>query len=542
MTSYCSNCGFLIGFSDRYCKRCGTKVSDEKVKKFKCPECGNLIDNSDFCGNCGFRLTKNLFYTIKESSVKSCPECSNKNNLDAEFCGNCGKTLPLVSKLELIRCPECNKPVRQDVNFCRFCGHNFITNKQFFLKKKYRFGTSYCQNCGERINNSENTNFCHDCGTYIPSTIDNYSATPFGHEKYQMRFINKFIVPLSEAYNENFRKTTLSQYFNITPNQESHIIFLIMNDLVNGNDINSVELFKEYLEETLNHKDSKKEILSFIETKLTQAFNNDGIRIADVKTIEGSYYKTVETPVLQDKYDGFTKGVATLGFGLVGLAATSGVKQTTSTKKVLRKGKYTHRKITVKDKHIVLKTYDDNSQNLNFNHHVDNINKMVFNWQDIDFLDDEYYFIFKSGETLKCPVPDTSEWTSEGIMRVLGTTDLDYNNKINQQWLGKLESDVNKIFFDLIRNRISEAKTKNISDEKVMNTNSSNVDELEKVMKMYQDGLLTDDEFTTMKQNIIGMRNDSNDSVENSPKFCGNCGSKILDDSKFCTQCGNLLN
>lgn len=542
MASYCINCGSSIRYSERYCKKCGNKSPEEKVKEFKCPVCGNLVGISDFCGNCGFKLNKDLYYSIKESGIKACPKCSNKNNLDAEFCGNCGETLPIVSNLELIKCPDCGKFIREDVNYCRFCGHDLITNKKSLFKGRFKSREAYCQNCGKKTTDLLNTNFCVDCGTFIPSNTDIYSTTTLSHEKYQLIFINRFIVPLSEAYNVNFRKTTLSQYFNITPSQESHIIFLIMNKLVNEDlSVDSVELFRECLEETVNHTDTKTEALSFIKTKLTNAFNNKGISIEDVETIEGSYYKTVETPVIQNKHGGLAKGAATLGFGLVGLAATSGVKQTTSTKKVLQKGKYTHRRITVKDKHIVLKTYQDTSLNLGFNHQSDNITKVVFNWNDIDSLDDEYFFIFKTGETLKCPVPDVTEWTAEGIMRVLGTTDLNTNLETNKEWLEELKPDVNQIFFELIRNRIKEAK--NNFSEKVLD-NNTNVDELEKVMKMYQEGLLTDDEFATMKQNIIGtVTNDSNfDNIESSPKFCGNCGSKIVKDSKFCTQCGNPLN
>ena len=546
MALFCNECGNEIIRSDRYCKHCGVRLSDWSSKKIKCPECGNyILENSEFCGNCGFKLHKDLFYVIKETNSKSCPKCSNKNNIDAEFCGNCGETLPIVSNLELINCPECNKLVREDVNFCRFCGHDFITNNIPLFKKKYRSTEAYCQNCGKKIINLNKSFYCDDCGTPIPSNLNRYSTTPLSHEEYQLIFINKFIVPLSAHYNENFRKTTLSQYFDISPNQESHIIFLIMNDLVNENfNGNIIEKFKEYLEETINLEDPKKEILSFVSSMIKDAFNSTGIGIADIATIEGSYYKTVETPVIQSKHGGLTKSAAFLGFGFLGLAATSGVKQTTKTKKVLQKGKYIHRKITVKDKYLVLKTYEDDSQNLNFNDNLDNINKVVLNWEDINSLDNEYYFIFNNGETLKCPIPDTTEWIAEGVMSVLGTTVLDENYKTNQIWIPKLESNVTEIFFDIIREKINKT-THKIQNTGKTTENTVNINELEKIMKMYQDGLLTNDEFLTMKQNIIGtintMNDISNNDINNSPQFCGNCGAKIIKNSKFCSQCGNPL-
>ena len=436
MVLYCSDCGNQITPRDRYCRYCGFKLTEEHPIKLKCPECSKFIkEDSCVCENCGFRLSNNdLNYVIKESNTKSCPKCSNKNNINAEFCGNCGETLQLVSNLDLIKCPECNMLAREDVNFCRFCGHNFITNKIPIFKKKFRPFETYCQNCGKKFSNIKTINYCPDCGTLIPPYSDIYAATTLSHEKYQLTFINKFIVPLSKHYNENFRKTHLRQYFDISKKQESHIIFLIMNDLINDNsNVNVIDNFKKYLEETINLENPKKEILTYISSILKDAFNNEGISISDISTIEGSYYKTIETPVIQDKHGGLTKGVATLGFGIVGLAATSGVKQTTSTKKVLKKGKYIHRKITIKDKYIVLKTYQDNSSNTQFNFSSDNITKIVFNWEDIHSFDDEHYFIFNTGETLKCPTPDTTEWISMGVMKILGTTNLEYNRNLNKK-------------------------------------------------------------------------------------------------------------
>ena len=107
--------------------------------KFTCPICKNVINyDSDFCGNCGFKITKDINYIIKESNSKSCPNCGNKNNMNAEFCGNCGKDLPLTSDLQLIECPDCKQMVRDDVNYCRFCGHNFLKEKNHYSQKNLK--------------------------------------------------------------------------------------------------------------------------------------------------------------------------------------------------------------------------------------------------------------------------------------------------------------------------------------------------------------------------------------------------------------------
>ena len=56
----------------------------------------------------------------------------------------------------------------------------------------------------------------------------------------------------------------------------------------------------------------------------------------------------------------------------------------------------------------------------------------------------------------------------------------------------------------------------------------------------FYDVYLTDEEFTTMKQNIIGNNMMENDD-RSSAKFCGNCGAEIIENSNFCIHCGNPI-
>ena len=65
---------------------------------------------------------------------------------------------------------------------------------------------------------------------------------------------------------------------------------------------------------------------------------------------------------------------------------------------------------------------------------------------------------------------------------------------------------------------------------------SSEADELLKIAELYEKGLLTEEEFNSFKQKLLG------NSVESSAKFCGNCGAKVSPDSKFCTECGTQIN
>jgi len=66
-------------------------------------------------------------------------------------------------------------------------------------------------------------------------------------------------------------------------------------------------------------------------------------------------------------------------------------------------------------------------------------------------------------------------------------------------------------------------------------TSMSNADELLKYAELYEKGLLTEEEFNSLKQKLIGTQ------VRSSNKYCGNCGAEVSQDSKFCTECGTQI-
>ena len=103
-----------------------------------------------------------------------------------------------------------------------------------------------------------------------------------------------------------------------------------------NNDENSIE--KLIQDEISNNKhqnellDEEYEILlEFSKKIMMDDLNEDGvlfIRDNGSKTITTTQMRTVkeEVPVVKQKHGALTKGAATLGFGLIGLAGTSGVK------------------------------------------------------------------------------------------------------------------------------------------------------------------------------------------------------------------------
>ena len=56
-----------------------------------------------------------------------------------------------------------------------------------------------------------------------------------------------------------------------------------------------------------------------------------------------------------------------------------------------------------------------------------------------------------------------------------------------------------------------------------------------KYAELYKEGLITEDEFATIKQKMIGAPNN------NSTNYCKNCGAEISEDSLFCSNCGNKI-
>lgn len=536
----CEKCGEILSSPKGFCHICGAKTRIKLNKKFICPNCSNKVDyNSDFCGECGFKLTKDLNYVIRELQSKTCPHCGSKNNMDSEFCGKCGNNIPITSELKIISCPNCKKDVRDDVNFCRFCDHNFITNKTKLFSKT-TFPSQYCQNCGNKISNSSLSSFCEECGTAIPSNFTN-------HEQKQIKFINNFIVPLSKEYNVNFRKITLSQYFNLTHFQESHIIYLIMKKIELNKNEDLISYFKEILEETRkNYENLELAIINRVKKFIINSFNGDGIAISGVFAIKNDYYETIETPVIENKHSGLTKGVATLGFGLVGLAATSGVKQTTNTKKILNKGNYSHTQVVFSSKYIVVKSYVDDSKYNLFNSDKGNLNKTIIYWNNVNSIDRENYLIMNNGETFRIPTLDLTVRIENEIDYVCGTDDNKRNNKNNKKYQSKVYSAVSNILPNLIEEAIENNKKNTNNNQSAINPNINQQKEnnhdvkletesFEKIIDLYNEGLLTAEEFTVMKQKFF--KNPS----KTKQNYCKNCGKKLTDDSKFCSYCGTKI-
>ena len=62
---------------------------------------------------------------------------------------------------------------------------------------------------------------------------------------------------------------------------------------------------------------------------------------------------------------------------------------------------------------------------------------------------------------------------------------------------------------------------------------------------MYDKGLLSDDEFASLKQELLSGNNEDsaviNENVETSRTTCKNCGAEISSNDSFCGECGTKI-
>ena len=102
-------------------------------------------------------------------------------------------------------------------------------------------------------------------------------------------------------------------------------------------------------------------------------------------------------------------------------------------------------------------------------------------------------------------------------------------------------------FINILTKLIEDNKS-NDNDYK-LNNNVNTEDKFDKLIKlgeMYDKGLLSDEEFDSLKQEILHDNTEEStvvpeEDIETSQNVCRNCGTEVEEDSKFCAECGNKL-
>ena len=103
-----------------------------------------------------------------------------------------------------------------------------------------------------------------------------------------------------------------------------------------------------------------------------------------------------------------------------------------------------------------------------------------------------------------------------------------------------------KAFVNVL-NKLIEDNKSNIVNSGANTNPEDKIDKIIKLGEMYDKGLLTDDEFASMKQEIMSWGNDDStesceENVELLEDSCENCGADISPDDAFCSECGTKLN
>ena len=107
-----------------------------------------------------------------------------------------------------------------------------------------------------------------------------------------------------------------------------------------------------------------------------------------------------------------------------------------------------------------------------------------------------------------------------------------------------------RAFVNILNRFIEENKSNNdnsVSNNTQISGNSEDkFDKLIKLGEMHDKGLLSDEEFVSLKQELLSGDNAEpaitpEDDVETSENICENCGSEVEEDSKFCAECGTQI-
>lgn len=92
----------------------------DKVFKFRCDECGAVIDSKvKFCPQCGHRTE------LREVTLGLdvfCPYCGTKNAKNAEKCEKCNMDLKKILETSEYECEDCGSNVPEDAKYCPKCG------------------------------------------------------------------------------------------------------------------------------------------------------------------------------------------------------------------------------------------------------------------------------------------------------------------------------------------------------------------------------------------------------------------------------------
>ena len=495
----CPSCGHRNKADSMFCIECGMKLQSV-LGSFLCPKCNKINDlDNNFCTSCGedfsdlngrsLKILKNkakvyltrYYSTSQRSKIAieygySCLKC----NFVAmgTICNHCGNNLSLY-------CPNCGEIRNNDEKVCLKCGYEFVDCRNF----------SYCSHC---INKQKPRRIptCSICSEKLDKDLTNF--------EYQKIYKNEYLETLKNSFDINFDEDWFES-FNLNFYQYKHIEAVIMRDLI-FNNINQSEIISKFKELTENIISTEEKLPIIITDSLKEKFKKMFLEEGFVflqsaggteerELVSLGRKETIKTPVQSNKHGTGSKILATAGLGLIGYAATSGIKTEYVNQTVDIPSEYRTNKIplytittTVKEDSIEKITNEENKPPL----------KEVFLWEDVkDYKDD--IFLLRNGNSIHFEIPYDLIYneTIYLLREFRGTYDDEINKKLFDLYhIDEVIEKLNQYVFELIDGCI------NYSDNQE-SKNSSNLDDLMKYADLYERGLLTKEEFEQKKKELL---------------------------------------
>ena len=351
------------------------------------------------------------------------------------------------------------------------------------------FKLGFCT-CG----NLTDSKYCDVCSQFISN------KKKFSQSEFDEILHDKIIIPLSSKYGINFEEISLKDHFNLDEDEESHILYRLMRAIV-YEEINEdiSEFFENLLDETKKKKDIEETIMDNIKSDIIEEFYNDGYVYDILLTTTPSGFVTVENSYIEEKHSTGAKVLATALIGPLGFVATSGVKRTTESKTEYVEGEYLHNQYSFDSDSIIVKSYSDN-RNFNAFRPKGEIDKLVISWNNINYIDEDFSVILKSDDVIQLIPPHIRDITHKYIFDVIGTNNWKNNKQLHNQYAPEINKKTRQLFVDLLNKFIKENNQSSNSDKE---TSNSSIEELEKIVNMYDKGLLSDEEFIKLKKKLI---------------------------------------
>ena len=392
-----------------------------------------------------------------------------------------------------MKCPECNFENSEDSIFCMNCGNKLKTNDSDDM------GSSNDLDLSVEENKTIDYQYAED---YVDSDdMDSSNDLDLSVEE------NKTIEYLCTKYNINPESS--SDDLDITFSDGLDRIFSDNNFTIGQ--INKIKSFmeenddedsvKKLIQDEISNNKYRKQLLDneyellleFSKKVMWDDLNGDGISfIKDngLKTITKTKMRTVkeEVPVVKQKHGALTKGAATLGFGLIGLAGTSGVK---TEMKTVEKQVPVQVEKSVKDTSDVTLVLKDNRLEIK-----ENNSKSILNFSEIVNITYENRFIYikANNETIMLKQNDDYFYSL-----------ITYALSVNIYYL-KNYSLIKTLYLDDFSKDLHNAWISEILSYGVEDNEPSELDKIELIKKYHElkeSGIITEEEFQKKKQELL---------------------------------------